>query len=583
MGEVFRAEHELAGRQVAIKLLRADFASDTDLTRRFFQEAQAVNKIRHPNIVDVLDAGFSEQGPYVVMECLEGATLAAALACATKLEAGAALAVVMPMLEALAAAHRHGIVHRDLKPENVFIARDRDDVRVKLMDFGIAKFLDSKETAPRTHTGVIFGTPDYLSPEQATGEGALDGRSDLFAVGIVLFELLTGKRPFEAANTVATAYKIVHAPAPSLLEMGVSADARLQGALETALEKSKDARFATAELFAAALAPLVLDPAGSSAALMRLIDAVVAHQPTQFPQGLAEYRRLGASLPQTAVEADPLARAHPGRDPVGTTLASASSPLPERLSLREMVAERTGPASSSRPLAGPISARPSSSRRVALRTRGSWTPRQLPAHVRGKCHARGTLARAVCSWIERGYGEEDRDAVLTLLPDAVAESFRTDTFNALVWYDLDAIDAFVEAASATLMGGEMKTWRELGRENFENDLGPIFRPNTRSTNNLVSPVTLLKRLPLAWGKVFDFGNVKVGDPEPATRAERERILIRIDGFDAASLALRYACIGITEGMLRGAAMSDLNVRVLSGETSFARDFEYEVTWRNRTI
>src|SRR5947209_12730783 len=118
MGDVYRAEHQLAGRVVAFKLLRADFADDQDLTRRFFQEAQAVNKIRHPNIVDVLDAGFSEHGPYVAMEILEGASLSVALQRAGRLDVAAALAVVVPILDALDAAHTHGIVHRDLKPEN---------------------------------------------------------------------------------------------------------------------------------------------------------------------------------------------------------------------------------------------------------------------------------------------------------------------------------------------------------------------------------------------------------------------------------------------------------------------------------
>src|SRR5690349_16266487 len=111
MGEVYRAEHTLAGRVVALKLLRSDFEGDGDLTKRFFQEAQAVNRIRHPNIVDVLDAGFSEHGAYVAMECLEGHSLGAALGASKRLAADTALAVMLPILDALDAAHRHGIVH----------------------------------------------------------------------------------------------------------------------------------------------------------------------------------------------------------------------------------------------------------------------------------------------------------------------------------------------------------------------------------------------------------------------------------------------------------------------------------------
>src|ERR1019366_3814015 len=142
MGEVYRAENVLAGRGVAIKLLRADFAENEDLTRRFFQEAQAANKIRHPNIVDVIDAGFSAVGPYVVMECLEGTSLAHALNRVEKLDVATALAVILPTPSALDAAHRQGIVHRDLKPENIFLAEINGEVRVKLLDFGIAKVQD---------------------------------------------------------------------------------------------------------------------------------------------------------------------------------------------------------------------------------------------------------------------------------------------------------------------------------------------------------------------------------------------------------------------------------------------------------
>jgi serine/threonine-protein kinase len=198
MGDVYRAEHQLAGRTVAMKLLRRELAEDEDLTRRFFQEAQAANRIRHPNIVDVLDAGFSEHGPYVAMECLEGTSVSTALARVGRFETEGAVAVVLPVLSALDAAHKAGIVHRDMKPENVFLALRTGEVQVKILDFGIAKVESTSlgGSSPRTSTGVVFGTPDYLSPEQATGETQIDGRSDVFSVGIVLFELLTGRRPF---------------------------------------------------------------------------------------------------------------------------------------------------------------------------------------------------------------------------------------------------------------------------------------------------------------------------------------------------------------------------------------------------
>src|SRR5262245_1540306 len=181
MGYVFRGENVLAGRAVAIKVLHPELSENSELAQRFFQEAQAVNRIRHPNIVDVIDAGVGEFGPYIVMEHLEGEGVGSALTRLGRFDMECSLSTAIPVLEALDAAHRVGIIHRDLKPENVFIAMDigRQMAVVRLLDFGIAKVLDSNGPSPRTRTGVVFGTPDYLSPEQATGESPLDGRSDL--------------------------------------------------------------------------------------------------------------------------------------------------------------------------------------------------------------------------------------------------------------------------------------------------------------------------------------------------------------------------------------------------------------------
>src|SRR5262249_27724057 len=155
----------------------------------------------------------------MVMEHLDGESVGSALGRLGRLGMEAAVATCIPVLEALDAAHRAGVIHRDLKPENVFIALDAVNgvAIVRLLDFGIAKVLNEfTDGTPRTRTGIVFGTPDYLSPEQATGEGPLDGRSDLFAIGVLLFEMLTGTRPFRAPTAVATAFRVVHAEAPTL-------------------------------------------------------------------------------------------------------------------------------------------------------------------------------------------------------------------------------------------------------------------------------------------------------------------------------------------------------------------------------
>jgi hypothetical protein len=204
----------------------------------------------------------------------------------------------------------------------------------------------------------------------------------------------------------------------------------------------------------------------------------------------------------------------------------------------------------------------------ARRLRGGWAPRALPASVAGRCHVRGTFPRATSRWVERAFGTQPRAEVLAMLPVQHADTFRADAFNALVWYELEPVDLFIEAATASLMGGEVSTWKALARDNFERDLGPILRPSPRA----IEAGALIKRAPTAWSKIFDFGTMRVGDPHGG------RTLVRVDGFEAASIAIRYSMIGTMEGLLRSAGATDIATRVLAGETSFARDFEYEIAW-----
>jgi len=206
MSEVYRAEALDDKRIVAVKLLMRDRADDPNLGARLVHEAQAVMRIRHPSIAEVFDVGQSEIGPFIVLEYLRGDSAARILSERGRFGLQATLATIFPVLDALVAAHEAGIVHRDIKPGNVFFAVDsRANLTVKLLDFGVAKTIWPTGPTPKTSTGVVMGTPDYLSPEQANGEWNIDGRSDLFAVGVVMFELLTATRPFHAPSAVATA------------------------------------------------------------------------------------------------------------------------------------------------------------------------------------------------------------------------------------------------------------------------------------------------------------------------------------------------------------------------------------------
>ena len=203
MGSVYLAEHPQICKRVALKVLHAEFASNPSVVSRFFNEAKAVNDIGHPNIVDVIDYGVlsgqhpSEQFVYFIMEYLAGQTLAQLVRAESPLPPERALTIALQCADALSASHRCEIVHRDLKPDNIILQqRGRERDFVKLLDFGIAKLTGEQHGSNRTRTGIVMGTPAYMSPEQCEGKGNVDHRTDIYALGIVLYEMLTGRVPF---------------------------------------------------------------------------------------------------------------------------------------------------------------------------------------------------------------------------------------------------------------------------------------------------------------------------------------------------------------------------------------------------
>lgn len=208
MGTVYLCEHVALGRKMAVKLLRPEFCSDEDLVRRFQQEAQAASLIGHEHIVDVIDFGRTPEGSlYFVMEALDGESLAVLLRRERVLSPGRALPILGQICQALAAAHLRGIVHRDLKPDNVFlIHRDNQDDFVKVLDFGISKHGATPENLRITRAGSIIGTPEYMAPEQAAAT-AVDHRCDIYAFGVLAYEMMTGTRPFQGETALATLIK----------------------------------------------------------------------------------------------------------------------------------------------------------------------------------------------------------------------------------------------------------------------------------------------------------------------------------------------------------------------------------------
>ena len=214
MGTVWRADHLALRSPVAVKLMHQRIASDPAAAERFSREARAAAAIRSPHVVGVLDFGIHDGSPYVVMELLEGESLDQRLARVGRLDANETARIVTHAARALAKAHEQGVVHRDLKPANVFLVRDPHGEIVKLLDFGVAKLSPIEGVSPLTSTGAVIGTPHYMSPEQARGRREVDHRTDLWALGIIAFECLTGKRPFESEVLGDLLLKICTDPVP---------------------------------------------------------------------------------------------------------------------------------------------------------------------------------------------------------------------------------------------------------------------------------------------------------------------------------------------------------------------------------
>jgi tRNA A-37 threonylcarbamoyl transferase component Bud32/uncharacterized tellurite resistance protein B-like protein len=216
MGAVYLAEHVALGKRVAVKVLKPELTKDKSLVERFFREARATAAVQHENIVDILDFGQTPEYAFFVMEALEGCELADLVGNGRTISWQRAKPIVIQIARALGAAHRAGIVHRDMKPGNVFLVRrDRTPDFVKVLDFGIAKIDDGVQL---TQAGMVFGTASYMAPEQASG-GEVDGRTDIYALGCMIFEMLTGQVPFPGDNFMKVLGQHIGEPAPRLREV----------------------------------------------------------------------------------------------------------------------------------------------------------------------------------------------------------------------------------------------------------------------------------------------------------------------------------------------------------------------------
>jgi len=320
MGVVYSGVHPLLGRKVAIKVLHRQAALVGEAAARFLQEARAASKLRHQNIVDVFAFGQMADGHYYqVMEFLEGESLRSVLHARGPLTRGHARTVIVGVLSGLGAAHRRGIVHRDVKPDNIFLCAPIETLTasdVKVLDFGLAKNEFGDEASIKTRTGMTLGTPAYMSPEQCRSVPGVDGRADLYAAGIVLYEMVVGQAPFQSDSAFDLMTMQINVPAPRVSTMTGRAEP-LDGVIAQALEKRPAARFDTAEDMLAAIDAALPARGSSGGSGSAEREPIVVRSPSATevanrPTLVAESAESVPSVPSMpSIETKPVSRLRP--------------------------------------------------------------------------------------------------------------------------------------------------------------------------------------------------------------------------------------------------------------------------------
>ncbi|MFO0651275.1 MAG: protein kinase [Polyangiales bacterium] len=260
-GVVYEALRQPLGKRVALKVLRVELASRAGIAQRFLREAQMTAQLRHPHVVETFDVGAHEGAPYLAMEFLEGEALSQRIAREGKLAPEAVIDLMLPVLSAMATVHDAGVVHRDLKPENIFLVRTRGaTVFPKVLDFGIAKAGGDDKAMALTRTATVLGTPYYMSPEQAHESKHIDARSDQWSLGVIVYECLTGVRPFTGDSLLEVFGKIASGRLAPLSDVAPATPSSLVAVVDRMLQVSPADRFEDVRAVGRALLPLASEP-----------------------------------------------------------------------------------------------------------------------------------------------------------------------------------------------------------------------------------------------------------------------------------------------------------------------------------
>jgi serine/threonine-protein kinase len=263
MGVVYAATQLGLDRLVAVKVVRGELMNKPQAAARLVREARSLATLRSPHVAQVIDVGTHEGAPFFVMELLRGKTVHELVSKGGQVPVQQAADITIQACHALGEAHRHGIVHRDVKPSNLFLSEDDAGATVlKVIDFGVSKarLFDPTETSAETESGALLGSPSFMSPEHVRSSSDVDGRTDIWSLGVILYYMLAAKKPFEAESLLELMTLIVHEPAPSLMRARPDLPNAIEGIVRQCFEKSRQARFRTAAELARALAPFASQP-----------------------------------------------------------------------------------------------------------------------------------------------------------------------------------------------------------------------------------------------------------------------------------------------------------------------------------
>ncbi|MEZ4246732.1 MAG: serine/threonine-protein kinase [Polyangiales bacterium] len=517
MGAVYEAEHLSVGRRVALKRLHPELATDAHAISRFQREARAAGATGHEHVVDVLDLGFAEDGaPYLVMELLTGESLATRLKRVRQLAPRRAAAIAGQVLSALEAVHALDVIHRDLKPDNIFLTKrhGRSDY-VKVLDFGVSKMSAEGKDPKLTRTGVMVGTPHYMSPEQARGVRQLDHRVDLYAVGVILYECLSGQLPFSADNYHALLQSILAREPMPLDRLVLDLDPGLVGVVQRALAKKPDDRFPTARTMWEALVPFGADPPAALESIPAPpVTSAIGALPTTPMEGeilrakLREASFQPVTLP-TPPPLDPAPRAWnttgSGRafvatsadwsDERGDLWRSPSLPPPSESVRSESVRAASIPA-------------PRTSTRPSLSSRSRTTaepPRLAPT---GPTRIKGALLQATREAVRTRHGQDKEAVLVDSLPVSAAAGLR-GVILPMAWTPAFPFVAFLDALEVAHGSTDGREARACGRIVADRELPQTHRLVLRNA----TPTIGIAKLPSVLRSYVDGAAIRVDSTE----------------------------------------------------------------------